>query len=269
MTSRRAISLTSASLVSLCVGATCFGEEVSVGELLDRIRTDIYAEGASFSITAKEYQSTTVEEWDPGIYSQTTFETDGQRRRIVTESSPIDFGREPEFAATETEVYDGETYRKLRLGDEPRTFSSGIIKHEDSTLAGAERILVGLLYVSVANEDLLDRVVLRDTESGFYGLCTIAENGGQVVLWGDPARGYRIAQKDLLRDGECFLRWRVQLEERDGLWVPKRIDQYDVYQGVETIVRSTEIVSIDRKPEIDSGAFQLEFPKDVRVTDLR
>lgn len=269
MTGRTAMELAAASVISLWVSVACSQDDVSVAELLERMRTDIYAEGVSFRVTAREYQSATVEEWTPALYSQTTFLTDGERRRIDTRSSPADFGPKPEFAVTTSELFDGEIYKKLRLGDESRTFSSGTIKSTDSTLTSAERILVGLFYLSAANENLLESTVLRDDENDYYGIRTIVENDGQVILWVDPARGYRVVSKEHRIRGEPTHRTDVELAESEGHWVPARVVEYDVHAGVPTIMRAREIVSIDRGPEIGPETFQLNFPKGVRVTDLR
>ncbi|PCJ52626.1 MAG: hypothetical protein COA73_16120 [Candidatus Hydrogenedentota bacterium] len=247
--------------------AVANAEQLTLDELLSKMREGSPAEGSSYRLQIEGYLisqiSQTLNNSEPFLYQQIDVITDGVRTRVDTKSG-----------VKISEIFDGELYKKLsvfgkstlKLGKSKKV---GSISTHDLTKFKINSYLIGKRFLSADMAEWYDTDVTFDSDKNLYYLKTIPENGGHIRVSIDPLRGYSIIKSEYFKDNVLKHYSDIKPTKIQGVWIPKTFRFYDVADGKSIQGRITKLISFELNPKIDSSLFELDFPADTEILDQR
>lgn len=93
----------------------------------------------------------------------------------------------------------------------------------------------------------------------------------KYALWLDPAADYSARRYTCTRAGVLENDIRIELGQRDGMWVPTRWQYYDRHSAAGELmaVHSSELLDITLNEPIDDSLFVLAYPRGTIISDQR
>jgi beta-lactamase regulating signal transducer with metallopeptidase domain len=113
--------------------------------------------------------------------------------------------------------------------------------------------------------------VIENKEKGLIILETSKEDSGIHRFTIDPDKDYNIVKQDvILPRGKDYEINCIVKKQANGLWyqVAREQIRYSAKTGKSFLESKVKITKLDFNPEIPTGAFELQFPKGIKIWDV-